>query len=161
MAKYCHTLVFLSDFRIIWIFFTTLLFIMSKNTERNEHKLIISWFKEQFPKAFPLRASDVRPLQLGIMDEILDYYDRLDYPPYSKKKLRAALNYYTASPSYLKTQVPGAMRVDLFGFDVEPVSESQAEYAKDRHQKYLEIKQQTKADMPQSKTNDASKLLEE
>lgn len=161
MAKCRHTLVFLSDFRIIWIFFTTRLFIMSKNTERNEHKVIISWFKEQFPKAFPLKASNIKPLQLGIMDEILDYYDRLDYPPFSKKKLRSALNYYTASPSYLKTQVAGAMRVDLFGFDVEPVSDSQAEYAKERHQKYIEARKQTKEDEAQSTTNDISKLLEE
>ena len=113
---------------------------MSKHIERNEQQAVILWFKEQFPKAFPARVSDIKPLQLGIMDEILEYYDRLDYPPFSKKKLRAGLNYYTASPAYLKSQVVGSIRVDLFGFDVEAVSDSQAEYAKERHQQYKDAR---------------------
>lgn len=113
---------------------------MSKSTEKNELQEVLSWFKEQFPKAFPARVADINPLQLGIMDEILEFYERLDFPPFSKKKLRAALNYYTASPAYLKSQVKGSFRVDLFGFDVEPVSDSQAEYAKERNQKYKEAR---------------------
>jgi len=113
---------------------------MSKFAEKNEQQEVLAWFKEQFPKAFPARVADIKPLQLGIMDEIFEFYERLDFPPYSKKKLRAALNYYTASPAYLKSQVEGSFRVDLFGFDVEEVSESQAAYAKERHQKYKDAR---------------------
>ena len=119
---------------------------MSKNTERSEHKAVIAWFKELFPKAFPQRISEIKPLQLGIMDDILDYHERIDYPPFSKKKLRSALNYYTASPAYLKAQVAGTMRVDLFGFDVESVSESQANYARERHQQYKDVRSKKTAD---------------
>lgn len=109
---------------------------MSKQFERNELKVVLAWFKENFPKAFPGRVKDIKPLQLGIMDEIIDFYDRLYYPPFSRKKLRAGLNYYTSSPAYLKAQVEGAMRVNLFGFDDEAVSASQAEYAKERLEQY-------------------------
>ena len=113
---------------------------MSKSIEKNELQDVLSWFKEQFPKAFPARVADISPLQLGIMDEILEFYERLDFPPFSKKKLRSALNYYTASPAYLKAQVSGVYRVDLFGFEVEEVTSEQAEYAKERHQKYKDTR---------------------
>lgn len=127
---------------------------MSKNTERNEHKAVISWFKEQFPKAFPRRVSEIKPLQLGIMDDIFDYCDRLNYPPFSKKKLRAALNYYTASPAYLKAQVVGVMRIDLFGFDVEPVTDSQADYAKERHQQYIDVREKKSSTVVEANGNE-------
>ncbi len=112
----------------------------SKQIEKNDLQEVISWFKEQFPKAFPDRVAKIKPLQLGIMDEIMDFYQRLDYPAFSKKKIRAGLNFYTASPAYLKAQLAGVMRVDLYGFDVDEVNQSQADYAKERHQQYKDLR---------------------
>ncbi len=113
---------------------------MSKQIPKQEMQQVIAWFKEQFPKAFPARVKDIKPLQLGIMDEIMDFYDRLSYPPFSRKKLRAGLNYYTASPAYLKSQIAGKFRIDLFGFDGDAVTESQAEYAQERLAQYQKAK---------------------
>jgi ProP effector len=130
---------------------------MAKTIERSELQEIISWYKENFPKAFPARVSEIKPLQLGIMDEIMAFYDRMSYPPFSKKKLRAALNFYTSSPAYLKAQQPGAMRVDLFGFEVEPVQPEQAQYAQDKLQNYIDVKQKNKSDKLDAETqNDES-----
>lgn len=119
---------------------------MSKHIEKKELQEVVAWFKEQFPKAFPAKASQVKPLQLGIMDEILEFFDRLSYPPFSKKKLRAGLNYYTSSPAYLKSQVSGAMRIDLFGFEVDAVEPSQAEYAAERLAQYQQKKNSDKTE---------------
>lgn len=113
---------------------------MSKQNDKNELQEVILWFKEQFPKAFSSKVAKIKPLQLGIMDEILDLYERLDYPPFSKKKIRAGLNFYTASPAYLKAQLVGKMRVDLYGYDVEEVNQSQADYAAERNQQYKELR---------------------
>lgn len=114
---------------------------MTHKPAKNELLEVIAWFKEHFPNAFPSKRSDIKPLQLGIMDDILDFYDRLDNPPFSKKKLRAGLNYYTSSPAYLLAQKEGCPRVDVFGFDADVVTRDQSEYAQQRLTQHRETKQ--------------------
>lgn len=83
----------------------------------------------------------MKPLQIGIFDEIIDFYERLDTPPFSKKALREALSYYSSSPAYLNCQKPNVARVDLFGNEVDVVTEEQAKYAHQRYQqRYAEKK---------------------
>ena len=94
----------------------------------------LDWLIEQFPKAFSKQASQVKPLKIGIYEDILDLYHRLDYPPLTKKSLRDGLNHYSASKAYLRCQKVNSMRVDLFGEPVEPVTEDQALYAQQRQQ---------------------------
>lgn len=105
---------------------------MNAAVSRNELYDVVDWFKELFPAAFPRKAKAVKPLQLGIIEQILDIYDRLDYPPFSKKKLRAGLNFYTSSKAYLKAQCAGAFRVDLYGNEETAVTEEQAQYAQEK-----------------------------
>ncbi|KTC86596.1 ProQ-like, activator of ProP osmoprotectant transporter [Legionella brunensis] len=111
---------------------------------------IIDWLIEHFPNAFFKKGNQVKPLQIGIFDEIIDFYERLDTPPFSKKALREALSYYSSSPAYLNCQKPNAARVDLFGNEVDVVTEEQAKYAHQRYQqRYVEkrnqgLKQETK-----------------
>ena len=102
---------------------------------KKDKLLVINWLIEQFPAAFFKKSSDIKSLQLGIFEEILDFYERLESPPFSKKTLREALRYYSHSPAYLKAQIEGAVRVDLFGNEVDIVSNEQAKYAR---QRYLE-----------------------
>jgi ProP effector len=114
--------------------------MMNPQNQQNEiakkDKLeIIDWLIEHFPSAFFKKGSQVRPLQIGIFDEIIDFYERLDTAPFSKKALREALSYYSSSPSYLTCQKINAARVDLFGNEVDVVTEEQAKYA---HQRYQE-----------------------
>ena len=89
---------------------------------------------EHFPAAFFKKANQVKPLKIGIYDDIIDFYERLDSPPFSKKLLREALNYYSASPAYLNSQKANTARVDLFGNEVDVVTEEQAKYAHQRFQ---------------------------
>ncbi|WED44659.1 ProQ/FinO family protein [Legionella cardiaca] len=111
---------------------------------------IIDWLIEHFPSAFFKKGNQVKPLQIGIFDEIIDFYERLDTPPFSKKALREALSYYSSSPAYLNCQKPNVARVDLFGNEVDVVTEEQAKYAHQRYQqryaekKNQDLKQETK-----------------
>ena len=93
----------------------------------------IDWLIEHFPAAFFPKSRDVKPLKIGIFDDIIDFYERLDAPPFSKKVLREALNYYSASPAYLNAQQTDKARVDLYGNEVDVVTEQQAKYAYQRY----------------------------
>lgn len=113
------------------------------NTKKDK-LLIIDWLIEHFPNAFFKKGSQVKPLQIGIFDEIVEFYERLDSPPFSKKSLREALSYYSSSPAYLNCQKPNAARVDLFGNEVDVVTEDQAKYAFQRYQQRYVEKKKTK-----------------
>lgn len=104
----------------------------SVHQKKNPTPLALQWLIENFPKAFFSRSREVRPLQIGIFDEILHFQARLSTPPFSKKALREALNYYSASTAYLRCQTPNAPRLDLFGTVVDAVTEEQASYAQER-----------------------------
>ncbi len=95
--------------------------------------MIINWLIEQFPSAFFKKASDVKPLQIGIFEELLYFYERLESPPFSKKALKESLRFYSYSPAYLQSQQEGAARIDLYGNEVDVVTKEQAKYAKQHH----------------------------
>jgi ProP effector len=106
---------------------------MTKINKSTQKVQIINWLVEHFPNAFFKKRDQVKPLQIGIFNEIIDFYERLDTPPFSKKALREALNYYSSSPAYLNCQKPNTSRVDLFGNEVDVVTEEQAKYAQQRY----------------------------
>jgi ProP effector len=112
-----------------------------QETAKTNKLKTIDWLADHFPAAFFKKGKQVKPLKIGIFDDIIDFYERLDTPPFSKKILREALNYYSASPAYLSCQKKGSARVDLFGIEVDVVSEEQAKYAYQRfQQRYAEKK---------------------
>src|SRR3990167_3824574 len=86
----------------------------------------IDWLIENFPAAFFKKGKQIKPLKIGIFDDIIDFYERLDSPPFSKKSLREALSYYSASPAYLNNQKPNTARVDIYGNEVDTVTSEQA-----------------------------------
>lgn len=95
---------------------------------------IIDWLIEHFPSAFFKKSHGVKPLKIGIFEDLIDFYERLDSPSFSKKSLKEALNYYSGSPAYLKCQKLHAARVDLYGNEVDTVTLEQAQYAQLRFQ---------------------------
>lgn len=117
---------------------------MQPNNGKKDKQLIIDWLIENFPNAFFKKSTQVKPLQIGIFDEIIDFYKRLDTPPFSKKALRDALSYYSSSPAYLSCQKANAARIDLYGNEVDVVNEEQAKYAYQRYQQRYGLKQATK-----------------
>lgn len=118
-------------------------FILHTMSTKIEKQMVISWLIDQFPKAFFQKPNMVQPLKIGIMEDIIDVYDRLDSPPFSKKLLREALNYYTASKAYLLAQKPEAHRVDLFGELNGAVNSEQATYAQKRFQERYSQERET------------------
>ncbi len=115
-----------------------------------ERQDAIHWLVEQFPAAFFSKNKQIKPLKLGIFEDILDFYERLDYAPLSKKSLREALNYYSSSKAYLSCQTEGKNRIDLFGYETEPVTKEQAAYAqKQLSERFVKKSAQEKS------TNDA------
>ncbi len=101
----------------------------------------LDWLAENFPAAFFKKSHHIKPLKIGVFDDIIDFYERLDSPPFSKKVLREAINYYSASPAYLSCQKQDVARVDLFGNEVDTVTEDQAKYACLRYQqRYTKVK---------------------
>lgn len=106
----------------------------SNNATKKDKQVIIDWLIEHFPAAFFKKSKDVKPLQIGIYDDIIDFYERLDTPPFSKKGLKEALSYYSASPAYLLSQKANSARVDIYGNEVDVVTEEQAKYAYQRYQ---------------------------
>lgn len=100
---------------------------------KKEKLQIIDWLIEHFPGAFFKKGNQIKPLKIGIFDDIIEFYERLDTPPFSKKALREALSYYSASPIYLSCQIADAARVDIYGNEVDVVTADQAKYA---HQKF-------------------------
>lgn len=110
---------------------------------KKEKLLVIDWLIEHFPNAFFKKTRQVKPLQIGIFDGIIEFYERLDSPPFSKKNLREGLSYYSSSPAYLNAQQTGAARVDLYGNELDLVTEEQAHYAHQRYQqRYAEKKKE-------------------
>ena len=104
--------------------------------------MTIDWLVENFPNAFFKKGKQVKPLKIGIFDDIIDFYERLESSPFSKKTLREGLNYYSASPAYLNCQKANTARVDLYGIEVDVVTEEQAKYAYQRYQqRYAEKKE--------------------
>lgn len=95
---------------------------------------IIDWLIDHFPSSFFKKGIQIKPLKIGIFDDIIDFYERLDSPPFSKKALRDALSYYSNSPAYLLCQKPGVARIDIYGNEVDIVTPEQAKYAHQRHQ---------------------------
>lgn len=103
-----------------------------ETTVKKEKLKTIDWLAEHFPAAFFVKAKHVKPLKIGIFDDIIDFYERLESPPFSKKLLREALNYYSGSSAYLSCQKANSSRVDLYGNEVDVVTEEQAKYAHQR-----------------------------
>jgi ProP effector len=108
---------------------------MDQISGTKQHKLeVIGWFIEHFPNTFFKKSHQVKPLKIGIFDDIIAFYERLETPPFSKKSLREALSYYSASPAYLMCQKAGSVRVDIYGNEVGLVTPEQAHYAYQRYQ---------------------------
>jgi ProP effector len=114
------------------------------NQTKKEKIKTIEWLVENFPQAFFVKAKHVKPLKIGIFDDIIDFYERLDTPAFSKKILREALNYYSSSPAYLSCQKENVSRVDLYGNEVDVVTDEQAKYAHQRFQQRYAERQASK-----------------
>jgi ProP effector len=85
----------------------------NNNVETTIAELVLA-----FPAAFTRDPACVRPLKLGIKD---DLYARCDT---SHRRIMAALRSYCNSMDYLMASTPGAVRIDLAGQPAGIVTDS-------------------------------------
>lgn len=95
------------------------------------------WLAVNFPEAFD-NTLRIRPLKMGIMDDILLYADRASESGISKSKLREAVVLFTRRLDYLACLKLKEMRIDLQGNKVAEVSEEEAEHAAAKIKKRVE-----------------------
>lgn len=95
------------------------------------------WLAANFPAAFD-NSLRIRPLKVGIMDDILLHADKAEAVGISKSKLREAVVLFTRRLDYLACLKLREMRIDLQGNEVATVSEEEAEHAAIKIKKRIE-----------------------
>lgn len=98
---------------------------------------------EKFPKAFSLKQEEVKPLKVGIINDLKEKIAELD--GISLSKIRAAVRKYTYSIQYLDAVKAGSKRVDLDGNEVSEVTKEHEDYSQEQKKQVLEkLKEQSK-----------------
>ncbi|KTD07925.1 ProQ/FinO family protein [Legionella jamestowniensis] len=108
-----------------------------KNQSKKNRNDALSWLATTFPQAFD-NTLRIRPLKIGIMDDILALADKAAACGISKSKLREAVVIFTRRIDYLTCLKAREMRVDLQGNPVSMVTEEEAEKAAAKIKKRVE-----------------------
>jgi ProP effector len=101
---------------------------------RNEALL---WLAATFPQIFD-NSLYIRPLKIGIMEDILAYAEKAAESGISKSKLREAVVLFTRRVDYLACLKAREMRIDLAGSPTTLVTEEEAEKAASKIKKRIE-----------------------
>lgn len=109
----------------------------------------LQWLADQFPEAFNTTEC-IRPLKIGIMEDILSYADQAASVEISKSKLREAIVVFTRRMDYLACLKAQEMRIDLQGQPTTAVTIEEAEKAS------LKIKKRIEKSIKNSKKASAS-----
>lgn len=104
--------------------------INQKQKSKSKHDKLnaLRWLQITFPQVFDNRTK-IRPLHVGIMQDILAYADDAAVHGISKSKLREAVVLFTRRLDYLACLKAREMRIDLFGNPTVMVSDDEAEQA--------------------------------
>ena len=109
---------------------------MSKKTHAHRRRVAEAWGAMQatFPHAFPSDDAQIRPLAISTRDDIMEWLETAKLGLCRKCAL-AALHKHCGRITYKQTLLtPGAMRINLHGNPVEPVTPEAIEHARE----YLE-----------------------
>ncbi len=107
--------------------------------KRESVQKALVWLYETFPKCFAPREQ--QPLKISITDDIFDYLlnaENKETLP-SKSAIRKALTTYTHNRFYLKACVLDAYRIDLNGEKTTPITQQEADYAKEIFDRYSAV----------------------
>src|SRR5262245_21314590 len=85
-----------------------------KNKSKKARTDALLWLAANFPAAFD-NSLRIRPLKIGIMDDILLYADKAEEVGISKSKLREAVVLFTRRLDYLACLKLRELRIDLQG----------------------------------------------
>ena len=116
---------------------TAILNKTQKNQSKKARNEALLWLAATFPKVFD-NSLHIRPLKIGIMNDVLAYADKAAEAGISKSKLREAVVLFTRRIDYLTCLKAREMRVDLTGAPTEMVTEEEAEKAATKIKKRIE-----------------------
>lgn len=109
-----------------------------KNNSKKARNDALLWLAKTFPQSFD-NTLRIRPLKIGIMNDILAYADKAEEEEgISKSKLREAVVLFTRRIDYLTCLKAREMRIDLEGNSVSQVTEEEAERASTKIKKRVE-----------------------
>jgi ProP effector len=108
-----------------------------KNHSKTLRITALQWLAIHFPLAFD-NSSCIRPLKIGIMEDILVHADKAAEVGISKSKLREALVLFTRRLDYLTCLKIRERRIDLQGHEVTEVTLEEAEHAAVKIKKRVE-----------------------
>src|SRR3990167_9340334 len=110
-----------------------------KTESRKIRDHALAWLAERFPETFD-NTTRIRPLKIGIMNDILELNADAAAVVISRSKLREAVVVFTRRLDYLTCLKAQEMRVDLNGNAISPVSPEEAENAATQIKKRIEKK---------------------
>lgn len=110
---------------------------VQKEKSRAAVRSVLNWLSTTFPKAFNVEGA-IRPLKVGVLEDILAYAEQHGGLPFSRTKLVMALVVFTRRMEYLTCVKMRDTRIDLNGEEVEQVSEEAAKLAVLRIKKTIE-----------------------
>lgn len=108
-----------------------------KNHSKKARNHALTWLASTFPQIFD-NTLLIRPLKVGIMDDILVHAEEAEAAGVSRSKLREAVVIFTRRVDYLACLKAREMRVDLLGEPVAVVTEEEAERASAKIKKRVE-----------------------
>jgi ProP effector len=108
-----------------------------KNESKNARLNALRWLAKKFPSAFD-NSLQIRPLKLGIMDDVLTHADDAEKEGISKSKLREAVVVFTRRIDYLTSLKAQEIRIDLDGNPTAAVTEDEAEKAASKIKRRVE-----------------------
>ena len=107
---------------------------MASTLSKSAYIHTLDWLVATFPQTFSRKPKDIKPLKIGILEDIYEHLDNLNNPEFTKQDIKQAIQSYSSSPMYLACQQEDTARVDLFGQEVDVVNHEQAKYAQLRHE---------------------------
>ncbi|MEW5838790.1 MAG: ProQ/FINO family protein [Pseudomonadota bacterium] len=90
---------------------------------------VLNILLDRYPAAFFPDPRKVKPLAVGVLQELRAACEGEDALPLKTQDLRRALRYYTQRAAYLRAVVRGEMRINLLGEAVAEVTEEQKQHA--------------------------------
>lgn len=127
-------------------------FIVNPVFSKSDYVETLEWLILYFPNAFSKKPKEIKPLKIGILEDIYAFYDTMRYPEISKSAIKHAIQHYSSSTIYLAAQKEDQARIDLYGQEVDVVSKEQAKYAQQRYEQKMTNRQNLTAP-PQQETN--------
>jgi ProP effector len=116
---------------------TAVLNKIQKNSSKKLREQALQWLTVNFPQAFD-NSSCIRPLKIGIMEDIFQYADKAAAEGISKSKLREAVVIFTRRLEYLTCIKLREMRIDLLGTPINEVTEEESAHAAAKIKKRVE-----------------------